>query len=344
MGGLKTNNSTLKAVGLFDKQSSGAGGSAVSNATLAEQQAQTVLLGQILAEVDYEHNITYGRDSLVYVAMVIDSATDTQYQGVDNTPPLGSSVPASSITRTNSNNNFYTEITISPLTVFPIVNFSFDATIVSCLINTGAITIEVYGDTINLLDTIILATGASSGDTFSYTYIYDNSVTNYTDISLRIYQEDTPGSITATYSNFNNIVDFMLLPLDETIVKRTERFHNDTLISITYTDYLDNPYTLLGTFIPDSRLTLILNSNNSPSHEELTNPSNVSYLGFKEINFLCEGAIDVTLNGNTITYPFEITHNATTAVVFGDKIKADVGSINTITFDGTGIVRVNITQ
>jgi len=52
MGGLKTTNNTLKALGLFDKQGSGSGGGALSNATLAEQQAQTAELNNIEAALN----------------------------------------------------------------------------------------------------------------------------------------------------------------------------------------------------------------------------------------------------------------------------------------------------
>lgn len=94
-----------------------------------------------------------------------------------------------------------------------------------------------------------------------------------------------------------------------------------------------------------SELTISLNTANSPSHEELTNPSNVSYTGFKELRFKCSGTVTVTLDGNSIVYPKALLMpDASNVYAVGDTIKADTTSTNSITFNGTGTVLVSITQ
>lgn len=81
-----------------------------------------------------------------------------------------------------------------------------------------------------------------------------------------------------------------------------------------------------------------LNTANAPSHIELTNPTAVNYTAFKELSFVCSGTIDVTLDGNTITYPYTLG----TSTILGSTIKADIASTNAIEFDGTGTVLITI--
>ena len=78
-----------------------------------------------------------------------------------------------------------------------------------------------------------------------------------------------------------------------------------------------------------------LTNANSPSHEELTNPSSVSVSGWKKLSFLCTGAITVTLDGNSIVYPYTLG-GATKS--YGAEFEADNVSSNAVTFNGTGSV------
>ena len=90
----------------------------------------------------------------------------------------------------------------------------------------------------------------------------------------------------------------------------------------------------------NSALSAALNTANSPSHEAILNPSNQAITGFKEVSFVCSGTITVTLDGNTIVYPY--TLGAST--ILGSTIKADTISTNSITFNGAGTVLVTIQQ
>lgn len=83
-----------------------------------------------------------------------------------------------------------------------------------------------------------------------------------------------------------------------------------------------------------------LDTANSPSHEELTNPVGAVYSGFKELSFVCSGTITVTVDGNSIIYPKTLG----TSVVLGSTIKADTVSLNSVTFNGTGTVLITIKQ
>ena len=89
-----------------------------------------------------------------------------------------------------------------------------------------------------------------------------------------------------------------------------------------------------------TELTTSLNTANSPSHEEITNPSNYSISNFKEVSFVCSGAITVTLDGNPIIYPYTLG----AATILGSTVKADTVSNNSITLNGTGTVLVTIQQ
>jgi len=78
-----------------------------------------------------------------------------------------------------------------------------------------------------------------------------------------------------------------------------------------------------------------LTNANSPSHEQLTNPSSVSVSGWKKLSFVCTGAITVTLDGNSIVYPFTLDGASKS---FGAEFEADNVSTNAATFNGTGTV------
>lgn len=87
--------------------------------------------------------------------------------------------------------------------------------------------------------------------------------------------------------------------------------------------------------------TLVEQGNaNSPTHQELTNPASVVISNFKKLDFVCSGNIDVTLNGNTIQYPYNLMGNQ----ILGESIEADSVSLNSVTFNGTGTVLITIKQ
>ena len=79
---------------------------------------------------------------------------------------------------------------------------------------------------------------------------------------------------------------------------------------------------------------------NLPSQEEITNPAAVVISAFKKLSFVCSGAISVTLNGNTILYPY----NLGGAVILGAEFEADDTSTNAVTFNGTGTVLITTKQ
>lgn len=75
---------------------------------------------------------------------------------------------------------------------------------------------------------------------------------------------------------------------------------------------------------------------NEATHEELTNPGGVAYADFKELSFVCDGTIDVTINGVTIQYPKTLGG----VTVLGETLKADQSSEYSVRFTGTGTVLV----
>ena len=78
-----------------------------------------------------------------------------------------------------------------------------------------------------------------------------------------------------------------------------------------------------------------LTNANSPSQEQLTNPASVVVSGWKKLSFVCSGAITVTIDGNSIVYPFNLGGGART---YGAEFEADNVSLNAVTFNGTGTV------
>jgi hypothetical protein len=84
-----------------------------------------------------------------------------------------------------------------------------------------------------------------------------------------------------------------------------------------------------------------LTSMNSISHEELTDPSNVSFTAFKKLSFVCSGTIDVTVDGNIITYPYTLG----TATILGSTFEVDTITVDTVLFNAnpTGTVLVTLT-
>ena len=80
---------------------------------------------------------------------------------------------------------------------------------------------------------------------------------------------------------------------------------------------------------------------NLPTHEELTNPAAVVISAFKKLSFVCSGSISVTLNGNTIVYPFNL---GGAAKVYGSTVEADDVTANAVTFNGTGSVLITVKQ
>lgn len=83
-----------------------------------------------------------------------------------------------------------------------------------------------------------------------------------------------------------------------------------------------------------------LTAANLPSQEEITNPAAVVISAFKKLSFVCTGAISVTLNGNTIIYPYALGG----AVILGAEFEADDTSTNSVTFNGTGTVLITTKQ
>jgi hypothetical protein len=83
-----------------------------------------------------------------------------------------------------------------------------------------------------------------------------------------------------------------------------------------------------------------LTNANAPSQQELTNPAAVVVSGWKKLSFVCSGAITVTIDGNSIIYPF----NLGGAQILGADFEADNVSSNAATFTGTGTVLITKKQ
>jgi len=80
-----------------------------------------------------------------------------------------------------------------------------------------------------------------------------------------------------------------------------------------------------------------LTGSNSPSQQQLTNPVAVVISNFKKLDFVCTGAITVTINGNSIIYPFSLGGGGR---AYGSSFEADSLSLNAATFNGTGTVLI----
>lgn len=77
---------------------------------------------------------------------------------------------------------------------------------------------------------------------------------------------------------------------------------------------------------------------NNVTHIELTNPVSVPYTGWKSLSFVCDGTIDVTINGVTIQYPKTFGSSP----ILGETLNADYISEYDVTFNGTGTVLITL--
>jgi len=84
-----------------------------------------------------------------------------------------------------------------------------------------------------------------------------------------------------------------------------------------------------------------LTAANSPSQQQLTNPVAVVVSNFKKLDFVCTGAITVTIDGNAIIYPFSLGGGGR---AYGSTFEADSLSLNPVTFNGTGTVLITTKQ
>ena len=111
---------------------------------------------------------------------------------------------------------------------------------------------------------------------------------------------------------------------------------NNVAFSGTFTD-LD---LLVSELVKDANSTWRIgrSSANHPSQQELTNPSTVVIDDWNKIDFACAGTITVTIDGNSIIYPYTLG----SSTILGASFEADSGTENPITFNGTGTVLINI--
>jgi len=77
---------------------------------------------------------------------------------------------------------------------------------------------------------------------------------------------------------------------------------------------------------------------NSVTHEELTNPGGNVYQDFKSLSFVCDGTIDVTINGITIQYPKTMGG----LTILGENLQADTKAEYSVRFAGTGSVLITL--
>jgi hypothetical protein len=77
-------------------------------------------------------------------------------------------------------------------------------------------------------------------------------------------------------------------------------------------------------------------ANNTATHQELTNPSNVVIDNFKTLSFACSGTIDVIINGVTVQYPKTLG----SSTVLGETLSCDKENRYPVTFNGTGTVLI----
>jgi len=85
-----------------------------------------------------------------------------------------------------------------------------------------------------------------------------------------------------------------------------------------------------------------LGANNTATHQELTNPARVVIDDFKTLSFVCDAAdnaINVIINGVTITYP---KPTASGVYVLGETLVCDKENRFAVEFDGTGTVLLTI--
>jgi hypothetical protein len=235
-------------------------------ATEAKQDDIITELQNVLNKPDYEVLQCFGRDSdsLSSWTMVPTSQSTPQIIAGAFTPPLLGIVPTwDSISYSGFNNAYALEIDIDvDFTAVDDINLLADFTY-SAGVAINDITVELVEATGN---TVVASTtglvGVPLGTVETFNLIYDNSSTNYPTFKLRLIPNAAPGSYTLLSNNWNYITAVGVTDPAELIIRRVDKYEDNVLQSTEYFDYLDNPYTLVGTFLKDSSLesTSLINS------------------------------------------------------------------------------------
>jgi hypothetical protein len=324
-----------------------------------------LILTELQSSVDYEVLRCYGRDSDIYDPFVhlVGQVSSTQYVGGAFPDPTIGVVPSlDEITITQTNNSYYVEFNIDGnFSSRDIIDIFIDASITAGGTMTTN-TIELR-DTVggNLLDSATVLIGASPTTTETAQLTYDNTTVNYSTFTIRIYPVDFGGS-TTVYDNFVMLNPGALSDPNQAIISKVDKYEDNILVDTSYFDYLDNPYTLIGSFVKDDRLTAtellrdsltqisqstadiskLVSHNTHTSFVLPLGTLPIAYIGFKELTFtVLSGTVNVAIGaGTNLTYPLNV---ASGGVVAGQTILADDVDISGVQLDPTlGSVLITI--
>ena len=336
----------------------------------ATASKQDDIVTAINNQIDYEVIQCYGRDSASYApwTMVPSSNTITQYVAGSYPPAVEAIVGTwDSYGLTIQDSVYYAEIIIdSDFTSVSAVEVLLDTTFITGAGTLTSYTVELRetaGGT--LLDSQTGLNSASPAQLEAFVLTYDNSVTNYPELKLRLTPVVGAGGAFVPYETFVNnfqVLDAALGDPIEAIIQRVDKYENNILVSTEYFDYLGAPYTLSGTFMKDSSLqstSLLKEGLNAiqvntadisklvahNTHSSFILPlgsSAFAYVGFKELSFtVLSGSADVQVGaGGLLTYPITV---ASGGVITGQVITADSIDISGVQIDPTlGAVLITI--
>lgn len=313
---------------------------------------------QAVISTDYEVLQTYGRDSVFYINYFIEGGSEStvDYTASGNpAPTLTIGGDQDSIQIDQANSDHYVQFDINK-DYSSINNVEMNLNYEVLSTTSGAITditielINTLGGTI--LDSVTVASGFLPTQGGTTTLSYDNSVTQYSELSIRItpvapFPFGDPSSY--FFDGFEEVGTGLLPNPEEATIKKLDKYEDNVLVSTDYLTKDDVPYTLLGDFIPDDNVVatellvknLIESTKISSDLDKLTSHNTFAesllssaalsdlYTNFKELSFtVTSGTVDVIVGaGAAITYPI--------GPVVGNTYTADNISDTSISIDRT---------
>jgi hypothetical protein len=336
--------------------------------TEAKQDAIIAELQNILAEPDYEILECYGHDSSVVTDVVgEDGSTQSILIGAPGLLPLLGVTPGGfdDLTITQFNDSYAVQFDFdADFTAIGVFSLSIDWSVIatsSGLPMTG-ITFDLVERTTDTVVDTTNSPGSGPGATGTIILNFDNTIDQHSEFALRITPTAGVGQTPATtfYDNFLLVLDSGVIEDLTTIqIRKVDRYEDNVLISTTYFDKDNNPYTLIGSFIKDDRLqaTSLLNESladiqvNTSELQKLTSHNTVNtlqlntgtgvfnYTNFKRLTFtVVSGTPSISVGaGPTLVYPI--------GPIAGQTIEVDDTATSTVSIDttnGTVLVTVNL--
>lgn len=237
------------------KQLSGGGGTPIVGfSTEAKQDDIITELQSIVAKQDFEIVESIGVDSSILTAVTLGTVISDSLGIGGGTPPSVTPISQSGFSYLESNRNY--EVIAPVIGGFPstgLVELYIEFESITPNPGNDGGTLLLYDPTsTSLLDSATTTPfNTISGNSQLIQLTFDNTSTNYTNLNL---------IIRSSLSTTGYPANYRITVLGSTpngfgtsdLIVRRDRYENNVLVSTTYVDAADQPYTLIGTFLRDN--------------------------------------------------------------------------------------------